>query len=103
VIAFAVASPAHDERLPGPDTLRYLPQFGHAVLGTAGMLAGALTIAATSWLIVKTAVFGRWLAWVGAVATAVVVVACAALAGVFAIPALLVWTVALSAALWRHP
>jgi len=102
VIGFAVASPTNDESLPGPDTLRYLPQIGYAVTGTGGMLAAALAMAATSWLIVRTAVFGRWLAWIGAVATAVVIVACAVLAGVFAIPALLVWTAAVSAALWRH-
>jgi hypothetical protein len=102
VIGFAVASPAHHATLPGADTLRYLPQFGHAALGTAGMLAAAVAMASTSWLILKTAVFGRWLAWVGAVATAVVVVACAALSGVFAIPALLIWAAAVSVALWRR-
>jgi len=102
VIGLAVASPAHDESLPGPGTLRYLPQIGYAVTGTGGMLAGALAMAATSWLIVRTAVFGRWLAWIGALATAVVVVACALLVGVFAIPALYVWTVGVSAALWRR-
>jgi hypothetical protein len=46
VIGFAVESPAHDESLPGPDTLRYLPQIGHAVTGTGAMLAGALAMAA---------------------------------------------------------
>jgi hypothetical protein len=46
VIGFAVESPAHDESLPGPDTLRYLPQIGHAVTGTGAMLAGALANAA---------------------------------------------------------
>ena len=58
-------------------------------------------MAATSWLIVRTAVFGRWLAWVGAVAAVLVVVASAALVGVLAIPAMLVWALATSVAMWR--
>jgi hypothetical protein len=66
------------------------------------MLAAALAMATTSWLIVKTAVFGRWLVWIGAIAIAAVLVACAALAAVFAIPALLIWTAAVSTALWRQ-
>jgi hypothetical protein len=58
-------------------------------------------MAATSWLIVRTAVFGRWLAWAGAVAAVLVVVASAALVGVLAIPAMLVWAAATSVAMWR--
>ena len=101
VIGFAVKSPASDESLPGADTLRYLPQIGYTVTGTGGLLAAALAMAATSWLVVRTAVFGRWLAWTGAAASLVVIVACASLSGVFAIPALLVWAAATSVALWR--
>jgi hypothetical protein len=101
VIGFALKSPATDETLPGADTLRYLPQIGYAVTGTGGMLAAALTMASTSWAIVSTAVFGRWLAWLGVVATAVVLVASASLSAVFAIPAVLVWALAISSALWR--
>jgi hypothetical protein len=102
-IAFAVRSPANDERLPGPDALRYLPQVGYAITGTGGVLAAALVMAATSLLIARTAVFGRWLAWLGAVATLVVVVASVLLSGVLAIPALLVWSLAASAAMWVRP
>lgn len=101
LIGFAVKSPANDESLPGPDTLRYVPQLGYAVTGTAGLLAAAVTMATTSWLIVRTAVFGRWLAWVGGVATLIVLVASAVLTGVLAIPALLVWALATSVVLWR--
>lgn len=57
-------------------------------------------MATTSWLIVRTAVFGRWLAWIGAAAAFVVIVASVSLSGVFAIPALLVWAAATSVALW---
>jgi hypothetical protein len=103
VIGFAVLSPANDESLPGPDTLRYLPELGYAVTGTGGLLAAALTMATTSLLILRTAVFGRWLAWIGCVATVVIVGASAALSAVFAIPALLVWALATSVALWLRP
>jgi hypothetical protein len=101
VIGFAVKSPANNESLPGADTLRYLPQLGYAATGTGGLLAAALTIATTSWLIARTAVFGRWLAWVGAAATLLVIAATATLSGVLAIPALLIWALATSVAMWR--
>lgn len=101
VLGFATASPVLDEPLPGPDTLRYVPQLGYAITGTGGMLAAALTIAGTSWLVIRTAVFGRWLAWLGGVAVVVIVVAAVALSAALAIPALLVWTLATSVALWR--
>jgi hypothetical protein len=101
VIGFAIKSPVDNESLPGADTLRYVPQIGHAALGAGGLLAAALAIATTSWLILRTAVFGRWLAWVGAAAAILLVAANVALSGVIAIPAILVWTAATSVALWR--
>jgi hypothetical protein len=101
LIGFAVKSPATDESLPGADALRYMPQLGYAVTGTGGLLAAALMIASTSWLITRTAVFGRWLAWLSAVAALVVVGASALLVGVFAIPAVVVWALATSFAMWR--
>ena len=100
-IGFAIKSPVGDESLPGADTLRYFPTIGYAALGAGGLLAAAVTMATTSWLIVRTAVFGRWLAWVGAAAALVVVVANVALSGVMVIPVMLIWTVATSVALWR--
>jgi hypothetical protein len=66
VIGFAIKSPGDNESLPGADTLRYLPQIGYAALGIGGMLAAAVTIATTSWIILRTAVFARWVAWGGA-------------------------------------
>jgi hypothetical protein len=101
VVGFAIKSPGDNESLPGPDTLRYLPQTGYAVLGSAGLLAAAVAMAGTSWLIARTAVFGRWLAWLGAVAALVIVIASAALVGMIAIPAMLVWALATSVAMWR--
>jgi hypothetical protein len=103
VIGFAALSPANDETLPGADTLRYLPQLGYAITGTAGLLSAALTVAVTSVLVFKTAVFGRWLAWLGVAVVAVVAIAAALLSAVFAIPALLVWALATSVALARRP
>ena len=101
VVGFAIKSPGDNESLPGTDTLRYLPQTGYAALGAGGLLAAAVAMSATSWLIVRTAVFGRWLAWVGAAAAFVIVAANAALVGMIAIPAMLVWALATSAAMWR--
>jgi hypothetical protein len=103
VIGFAVKSPGDNESLPGADTLRYLPQTGYAALGIGGLLAAAVAMATTSWLIVRTAVFGRWLAWLGAATALVTVVAAAALVGMVAIPAMLIWVLAVSVAMWRAP
>jgi hypothetical protein len=100
-IGLAIKSPGDDEVLPAADMLRYYPTIGYAALGTGGLLAAGVAMATTSWLIVRTAVFGRWLAWVGAVAAVLVVVASAALVGVLAIPAMLVWAAATSVAMWR--
>jgi hypothetical protein len=101
-IGFAVKSPGTGEPLPGADTLRYVPQAGYAVLGSGGLLAAALAIAATSWLIFRTAVFGRWLAWIGVAAALVIVGASSLLVGMLAIPAMLVWALATSVAIWRR-
>lgn len=100
-IGFAIKSPGVNEPLPGADTLRYFPTIGYAALGTGGLLAAAVAMATTSWLIVRTAVFGRWLAWVGAAAAILVVIASAALVGMLAIPAMLIWALATSVAMWR--
>ena len=100
-IGFAVKSPGNNESLPGADTLRYVPQAGYAALGAAGLLAAAVAMATTSWLIMRTAVFGRWLAWLGATAAILVIAANVALVGMLAIPVILVWALATSAALWR--
>jgi hypothetical protein len=101
-IGYAMKSPGSNELLPGADTLRYFPTIGYAALGAGGLLAAAVAMATTSWLIVRTAVFGRWLAWVGAAAAILVVVANVVLAGMLAIPAMLVWALATSVAMWRE-
>jgi hypothetical protein len=103
VIGFSVLSPANGESLPGPDTLRYLPQIGYAVTGAGGMLAAAVTIGTSSVLILRTGVLGRGLAWIGCLATVAIVGSNLVLSAVFAIPALLVWALATSVALWLRP
>jgi hypothetical protein len=49
----------------------------------------------------RTGVFGRWLAWVGIVAAFVLLAVQATFVGELAIPAVLIWTVAASVAIWR--
>ncbi len=101
MIGFALKAPGSKESLPGADTLRYIPQIGYAALGAGGMLAAAVAMATTSWLIVRTGAFSRWLAWVGGVAAILIIAANAALAGMLAIPVMLVWALSTSVAMWR--
>lgn len=101
MIGFALKAPGSKESLPGADTLRYIPQIGYAALGAGGMLAAAVAMATTSWLIVRTGAFSRWLAWVGGVAAILIIAANAALAGMLAIPVVLVWALSTSVAMWR--
>jgi len=51
--------------------------------------------------VIARGIFGRWLAWVGAAGALVIVVANVALSGMAVIPAVLIWTLATSVALWR--
>jgi len=67
----------------------------------AGLLAAALTILATSVLILRGDVFGRWLGWLGLVAAGLIVVVTLGLGRPFAIPVVLIWSLATSVALWR--
>jgi hypothetical protein len=101
VVAKAVS--LNDLSLPGVDTLRYLTQLAATVLGVGAMLTAAVAITAASYAILRTQVFGRWLGWLGIVAAVVVLAIQATAVGEFAIPAILIWTVATSAAIWRPP
>jgi hypothetical protein len=86
--------------VPNADLLRYLPQVSYAAGGLA-LLAAAVAVATTSWMILHSGAFGHWLAWLGFVVAIVLVVANAVLAGVAVIPALLIWALAVSFAMWR--
>lgn len=85
--------------LPDADFLRMFPQFGSGLLLLAGGLSASFAIAATSWAVLRTGAFERWLGWLGFVCAAILLLA------VFFIPmvALLVWVVAASVLLWRRP
>jgi hypothetical protein len=86
--------------VPNVDLLRYLPQISYAAGGLA-LLAAAVAVTTTSWMILQGGGFGRWLAWLGFAVSIVIVVANAFLAGVAVIPALLIWALATSFAMWR--
>ncbi len=99
-ISPAGAEKLGDTPLPqDPDILRQLPQAGYGIVLIGGAWSAALAIAATSWAVLRTGVFARWLAWLGFVCALVL------LFGVFFIPmlALPIWVLAASSQLWRRP
>ena len=71
------------------------------MLGFCGLLSAALAIAVTSVMAFRTGVFGRLLAWLGVACAAGLVAANVILVGVIAIPAMMLWTVAISVAFWQ--
>ena len=99
VIGFGTKS-HWSQPVPNADLLRYLPQISYAAGGLA-LLAAAVAITTTSVLILRGGAFGRWLAWLGFVVSLVLVVANGLLAGVAVIPAMLIWALAASFAMWR--
>jgi hypothetical protein len=101
VISYAIKSPAGDQPLPSADLLRYLPQISYVLLGFGGLLSAALAIGVTSLLAFRTHVFGRVIAWLGVLCATGLVAANAALIGIGAIPAMLIWTIATSVAVGR--
>jgi hypothetical protein len=88
-----------DFPLPGEDTLRIVPTFGYLFLLVGGALATSLAIASTSWAILRTGAFARWLAWLGFLAAIVVLFAVVFLP-LIALP---IWVLAASFELWRRP
>ncbi|MFI4927987.1 MAG: hypothetical protein ACHP7E_09920 [Burkholderiales bacterium] len=101
VIGYAIKSPAETQPLPSADMLRYLPQVSYAVLGLCGMLCASLAIAVTSILALRTGAFGRLIAWLGIACAAGIAGASLLLVGMLAVPLMLLWTTAISVALWR--
>jgi hypothetical protein len=99
VIGFGTKS-HWSQPVPNADLLRYLPQVSYAAGGLA-LLAAAVAITTTSVMILRGGAFGRWLAWLGFVVSLVLVVANGLLAGVAVIPAMLIWALAASFAMWR--
>ena len=97
------ATALNDQPLPGADALRYLSQLASATLGVLAMLSIAATILALSYAILRTGVLGRWLAWLGIIAAAALLAVQTTFFGELAIPAVLIWTIAASIAIWRAP
>lgn len=85
--------------LTNGDLPRFFAQFGYGCLVIGAMFGAIVLIDATSVLILRTRVLPGWLAWLGFVATVVLL-----LSPVF-VPmlALLIWVVAASYCLWRYP
>jgi hypothetical protein len=90
-----------DEPLPGPDALRYLTAFSATTYALVAMPAIAITIAAASWLIVRSRALSVWLAWAGFAVAGVIGVATAFLVGLFTLPLMFLWVLAASFELWR--
>jgi hypothetical protein len=99
VTGFAAKSSFGDP-LPHADLLRYLPQLSYAA-GSLALLAAAVAITAISAIILRDRTFGRWLAWLGFVVSAAIVIANVFLAAGLVIPAVLIWALAMSAAMLR--
>jgi hypothetical protein len=75
----AIASVAYaiefsDARVTNPDLVTVLPSLGGLLLLLGGGFAGILLLAATSILIFRTGVLPRWLAWLGMLVAASLVV-----------------------------
>ncbi len=90
-----------DEPIPGPDTLRYATALSQAAFGLGAVPFAAVTIAVASAIVVRTGVLARWLGWLGLVVTAGSLVLMGLLAGGFAIPLIVIWTIAASFLMWR--
>lgn len=88
-----------DEPLPGVDVLRLVPMISYVALGSLGLVTMGACIAAASWLILRTGVYGRWAGWAGlAVAVALLT---SVVIGPWLIPGLLLWSLAMGGAMWR--
>jgi hypothetical protein len=90
-----------DEPLPGPDTLRTITLLSMTTFALVAMPAAAITLAATSWLVVRGHVMASWVGWSGIIVAVAIVVATAFLVGPFTLPLLFLWITATSIELWR--
>ncbi len=90
-----------DETLPGPDTLRYVTALWSTIFTLVAIPAAAITLAAASWLVVRSRVMAAWVGWAGFAVAGVIAVATPLLVGPFALPLLMLWVIATSVELWR--
>lgn len=91
------------EPLPGLDVLRYSTALNYNLIGTITMATLALTILAISIVTLRTRILAKWSAYVGLATSTIILLATAAMIGAFAIPAALLWSLCLAAAIWRQP
>jgi hypothetical protein len=92
-----------DEPLPDTDVLRFATALNYVLLGLSGMTVLALCILATSVLVLRTAVLGRWIAITGLVCGGVVLAASIAQFGAYSSPLGILWALCLAVAIWRQP
>jgi hypothetical protein len=92
-----------DDPLPEIGVLRYSAALGYQLMNLPVMTVLALTIAAVSVVVLRTGVFGRWLAFVGLACAAIILIAVGAQLGAFSIPAALLWALCLAVAIWKQP
>jgi hypothetical protein len=97
--SIAVAVRVNDEPLPGVDMLRLVPEVSYVALGAYSMIVAAFVVVACSSVILRTGVYGRWLGWLGFAVSVVLLLS--VVIGPFVIPALLLWALAASVAMWR--
>lgn len=90
-----------DDPLPAIGVLRYSTALNYQLINLPAMTVLALTIAAVSVVVLRTAVLGRWLAHVGFGCAAIILAAVAAQLGAFSIPAALLWALCLATAIWK--
>ncbi|MEO6715512.1 MAG: hypothetical protein ABIM89_19090 [Mycobacteriales bacterium] len=92
----------NDQPVPAVGTLRAFNALSSTLLGVMGMLAAAVVIAVASNLVSRDVSLPRWLAYLGYVCAAVLVVAQATFLGELAIPVILIWAIATSVQLLRR-
>src|SRR5262245_7847350 len=71
-VAYAVT--LRDAPVSDPDLVRVLPPLGRLLLLLGGGFSGLLVLLAASFVILRTGVLPRWLAWLGILAAATLVV-----------------------------
>lgn len=89
------------EPLPAADVLRFSTALDYMLLGQIGMSAFALCMLATSVLVLRTGVFGRWLGYVGTGGALLMIGAVAAQYGAYTTPVAIMWALCLAVAILR--
>jgi hypothetical protein len=90
-----------DEQLPGPDALRLMTLFWTTMSTLVILPAAAITVAAASWLVLRTRAMAAWVSWSGFLAAGVIAVLTPLLMAPFGLPLLFLWVTATSIELWR--